>query len=125
MFGRVRRLRTRVRELLAIPVDFTARAAAQMALLEVGKSATIENPRQALSFFYDCLKLLTFSVVFKTPPLKLDCLWNLNLPNCSLPGAMRVATTRCDYRELFSAKRNLPSLLTEALSADREGNSRR
>lgn len=43
-----------------------------MALLEVGKSASIENPRQALSFFYDCLKPLTFSVVFKTPPLKLD-----------------------------------------------------
>ena len=33
-----------------------------------------------------------------------DCLWNLNLPNCSLPGAMRVATTRCDYRNFSPQK---------------------
>ena len=70
MFGRIRRIVGDFKEHLDIHPKVTA--AAQMALAEAGKMTTIENPRQALSFFFDCFKPLTFNAVYKTPQVKLD-----------------------------------------------------
>lgn len=58
-------LGTRAKEFLA--VDPNTMMAAQVALTEARKSAIIENPKQALSFFVDCLKPLSFSLVYKSP----------------------------------------------------------
>jgi predicted O-methyltransferase YrrM len=79
MFRRIQRLGTRAKELLAIDpkllaIDPNIAAAAQMALTEATKSATIENPRQALSFFFDCFKPLNFTPVHKTSHVKLELL---------------------------------------------------
>jgi hypothetical protein len=79
MFRRIHRLRTRAKELLAIDpnllaIDPNITAAAQIALTDARKSATIENPRQALSFFFDCFKPLNFTPVHKTPQVKLELL---------------------------------------------------
>ena len=82
MFRRIRTLQTRAKELLAVgsmvkartAIDSMTMAAAQSALTEARKSATIENPRQALSFFFECFKPLTFNAVYKTPPVELDLL---------------------------------------------------
>src|SRR6516225_10662064 len=48
-------------------VDNAVMAAAQMALGEASKSATIEHPLQVFNFFVDCFKPLTFNAVYKTP----------------------------------------------------------
>jgi hypothetical protein len=79
MFRRIQRLGTRAKELFAIDpkllaIDPNMAAAAQMALTEATKSATIENPRQALSFFFDCFKPLNFTPVHKTSHVKLELL---------------------------------------------------
>jgi hypothetical protein len=79
MLRQIRKLGTRGKELLAIDpklfaIDPNVTAAAQMALTEARKSATIENPRQALSFFFDCFKPLEFTAVHKTPQVKLELL---------------------------------------------------
>jgi predicted O-methyltransferase YrrM len=73
------RLGARAKELLAIDprlsaIDPNVTAAAQMALTEARKSATIENPRQALSFFFDCFKSLHFTLVHKTAPVEIELL---------------------------------------------------
>jgi predicted O-methyltransferase YrrM len=72
LFRRIRILGTRAEELLAI--DPNTMVAAQAALTEARKSATIENPKQALSFFIDCFKPLSFSAVCKTPEAKPELL---------------------------------------------------
>jgi hypothetical protein len=79
MLGQIRRLGTRATDLLTIDpkllaIDPTITAAAQMAMAEASKLATIENPRQALSFFFDCFKPLEFTAVHKTPQVKLELL---------------------------------------------------
>jgi predicted O-methyltransferase YrrM len=70
MFRRIRILVTRAKELLAIDPNTTA--AAQLALTEATKSGTIDNPRQLLSFFFDCFKPLSFNLVFKTPQVHVE-----------------------------------------------------
>jgi predicted O-methyltransferase YrrM len=79
MLGRMRTLGTRAKDLLSIDpnllaVDQNITAAAQMALTEARKTAPIENPRQALSFFFDCFKPLGFNAVQRTPYVRLDLL---------------------------------------------------
>ena len=66
MFNRIRRLGSRTNKLLMVPGKLLDLAPAQMALAEARKLAPIENPRQALSFFSDCFKPLTFDAIYKT-----------------------------------------------------------
>lgn len=70
MLSLIHKLRSRAYKLL--PIDPAVRAAAQLALAEARKLASIENPRQAVSFFFDCFKPLTFKTTYKTAPAKLE-----------------------------------------------------
>jgi hypothetical protein len=68
LLSQIRILRTRAKEFLALDpmAAQVALMAAQVALTEARRSATIENPKQALSFFVDCFKPLSFSPVYKS-----------------------------------------------------------
>jgi predicted O-methyltransferase YrrM len=87
LFKRIRKLRTRAKQLLAI--DPNTYVAAQMALTEARKSATVDNPRQALDFFIECLRPLSFSSVDKAhqanPEHLSRVLGMLQLPDATLP----------------------------------------
>ena len=83
MFDQIRRLRSRVHKLFTLTEKFlddrVTMAPTQMALAEARNLVTIQNPRQAVSFFMDCFKPLIFSMVYKVDPkVNLDLVARVN-----------------------------------------------